>query len=98
MSDAISRVLAPSRDELMSIYSIKYYREGEPGWGPRLRLSFEYFSPDDHYEALVARLVTSGCTWADVGCGRDIFPSNPDLAHELARRDRVLTNDHPNGT
>jgi SAM-dependent methyltransferase len=86
MSDVGSRVLAPSREELMSIYSVKYYREGEPGWGPRMRLSFEHFSPDDHYEALVARLVTPGCSWADVGCGRDIFPSHPALARELARR------------
>jgi SAM-dependent methyltransferase len=70
----------------MSIYNVKYYREGEPGWGPRMRLSFDHFSPDDHYEALVARLVTPGSSWADVGCGRDIFPSHPDLARELADR------------
>jgi SAM-dependent methyltransferase len=86
MSDAGGRLLAPGREELMAIYSAKYYREGEPGWGPRMRLKFNHFSPDDHYEALVARLVTDGCSWADVGCGRDIFPSNPDLARVLARR------------
>jgi SAM-dependent methyltransferase len=76
----------PSRDELMAIYNVKYYRCGEPGWGPRMRLSFNHFSPDDYYEALVARLVTPGCAWADVGCGREIFPSHPDLARELCGR------------
>jgi len=75
-----------SRDELMNIYRVKYYRFGEPGWGPRMRLSFDHFSPDDYYEALVSRLVTPGCAWADVGCGRDLFPSHPDLARELGAR------------
>lgn len=80
-----------SRDELMAIYNVKYFRFGQPGWGPRLRLSFNHFSPDDHYEALVARVVTPACAWLDVGCGRDIFPSHPDLARELcARADYVL--------
>lgn len=75
--------LALSQDELLAIYKVKYFRVGEPGWGPRMRLSFNYFLPDDYYEALVAKIVRAGCTWADVGCGRDIFPSNPDLAREL---------------
>ena len=76
----------PTSDELLSIYNAKYSPEGPPGWSPRQRLSFGYFTPDDHYEALVARLVTSGCHWADIGCGRDIFPSNPQLARDLVAR------------
>jgi SAM-dependent methyltransferase len=76
----------PTLDELMQIYRVKYYRFGEPGWGPKLRLAAGYFTPDDHYEALVAKLVVPGSTWADVGCGRDIFPSHPDLARELSAR------------
>lgn len=79
-------MLPPSHEELLGIYKMKYYRAGEPGWSPKLRLRFDYFSPDDHYEALVARLVTGGCSWADVGCGRDIFPHNPALALELSQR------------
>jgi SAM-dependent methyltransferase len=78
--------LEPSREELMAIYKVKYYRFGEPGWGPRMRLSMDYFTPDDYYEALVAKLVVPGTQWADVGCGRDTFPSHPDLARELSRR------------
>jgi len=79
-------VLDPTLEELMAVYRVKYYRFGEPGWGPRMRLAFSYFTPDDYYEALVARLVTAGCAWADVGCGRDTFPSHPDLARELGAR------------
>ncbi len=77
---------APTRAELMDIYNAKYYRFGEPGWGPRMRLDAGYFTPDDYYEALVSKLVTPGCAWADVGCGRDTFPSHPNLARELSRR------------
>jgi SAM-dependent methyltransferase len=76
----------PTHDELLAIYKVKYYQEGEPGWSPRMRLSFGYFTPDDYYEALAARLVTAGCEWADIGCGRDIFPRNPGLAKELVSR------------
>lgn len=75
-----------THDDLMSIYDVKYYREGEPGWSPKMRLSFGYFTPDDYYEALVAKLVTPGCDWADIGCGRDIFPRHPDLARQLGAR------------
>jgi SAM-dependent methyltransferase len=84
---AVGRQLSgPSREQLMAVYNVKYFRFGEQGWGPRQRLSFGHFSPDDYYEALVASLVTPGCSWADVGCGRDIFPSHPDLSRELCTR------------
>ena len=55
-------------------------------WGVRARAAFGYRSPDDLYEALLARLVTPGCRWADVGGGKTPLPSNPRLAAELARR------------
>lgn len=84
MSPAQSQQL--TRDDLMAIYRVKYYRFGEPGWGPRQRLASGYFAADDHYEALVAKLITPGCDWCDVGCGRDIFPQHPDLARELSAR------------
>ena len=73
-------------DDMLAFFKAKYYRFGEPGWGPKLRLRFKYFSPDDYYEALVERLVTAGCDWADIGCGRDVFPSYPELARRLAKR------------
>jgi SAM-dependent methyltransferase len=72
--------------ELAAVFDSKYYRFGELGWGPRRRRASGYFTPDDYYEALVNRLVTPGCRWADVGCGRDVFPGNPDLAGQLSRR------------
>jgi SAM-dependent methyltransferase len=78
--------LWPSQQELMAIFERKYRRSEVMGWGPKMRLDFGYFNPDDHYEAIVARLVTPGSFWADVGCGRDIFPSNPGLAQDLSSR------------
>jgi SAM-dependent methyltransferase len=78
--------LEPTPEDLLALYKAKYYRMGEPGWGPRMRLSFGYFTPDDYYEALVTRLIKPGSYWADIGCGRDIFPRYPELAQELCRR------------
>lgn len=68
------------------------------GWRPRLRLRFRYFTPDEHYEAVVSRVVTPGCAWLDVGCGRNVFPSNRVLAHTLARRCGVLVGVDPDDT
>jgi SAM-dependent methyltransferase len=85
MSEAI-RLPDPDQADLTRIYDAKYYRFGEPGWGPRMRKRFGYYTPDDHYEAMVAKLVTAGSDWADIGCGRNVFPAHPDLARELAGR------------
>jgi SAM-dependent methyltransferase len=74
---------APTLSELTAIYQS---RHPTPGWGPRMRMAQGYFTPDDYYEALVAQLVTTGCDWADVGCGRDIFPSHAKLAGVLSKR------------
>jgi SAM-dependent methyltransferase len=52
--------------------------------------SFGYFNPDDVYETTVSRLVTPETAWLDVGCGRDIFPSNRATAGLLANRCRLL--------
>lgn len=73
----------PTMQELLEIYRLKY--DGT-GWGPRMRLAAGYFSPDEFYESEVARHVVAGTTWADVGCGRDVFPSNPRLAEILCAR------------
>lgn len=77
---------APTSKELRDLYDLKYGDEPNLGWGPRTRLRFGHFSPDEYYEALVERLVKPGCSWIDVGCGRDIFPSNPKLAKKLFER------------
>jgi SAM-dependent methyltransferase len=78
--------LAPSQAELLAVFDGKYRRRPELGPAPKRRLSYNYFNPDDHYEAIVAKLVRPQSAWADVGCGRDVFPSNPDLARDLAQR------------
>ena len=86
MTVADRLVLAPTQEELMAVFDGKYRREPELGWGPKMRLSFGYFNPDDQYEGVVAKLVQPGESWADIGCGRDIFPSNAGLARKLADR------------
>lgn len=78
--------LTPSQAELLAVFDGKYRRRPELGPAPRRRLSYNYFTPDDYYEAIVSKLVRPRSAWADVGCGRDIFPSNPALAQDLARR------------
>lgn len=77
----------PTILDLVALFQSKY--DGK-GWGPALRISHDYFSPDDFYEATVDKLVTVGCKWADVGCGRDIFPSNSQLAEKLASRAELV--------
>lgn len=78
--------LALSREELLALFYRKYTRFGSLGWGPESRLKHGYFTPDDHYEALVDRLLKQGDHWCDVGCGRDVFPTFPELARDLAKR------------
>ncbi len=70
--------------------TLKYGPPDKRGWGPRLREKFHYHTPDDWYEAAVFDLVTSESVWLDVGCGRDLFPSNPAAARVLASRCRLL--------
>jgi 2-polyprenyl-3-methyl-5-hydroxy-6-metoxy-1,4-benzoquinol methylase len=82
--------LNPTRQELDALFRMKYGDPAATGWGPRQRLRFGYFTPDDVYEAIVAKLVAPGCSWIDIGCGRDLFPGNPRLAKELSARCKVL--------
>jgi 2-polyprenyl-3-methyl-5-hydroxy-6-metoxy-1,4-benzoquinol methylase len=75
---------------LIDVFEQKYGAREELGWGPRLRLRFGYFNPDDIYEAYVSALVNEKTQWLDVGCGRDIFPSNRQTAKRLSERCRLL--------
>jgi SAM-dependent methyltransferase len=86
----VATTFVPSNDDLLGVFNRKYRRNGELDWGPRLRLENGYFSPDDHYEALVEGLVREGIDWVDIGCGRDIFPSNRELAERLAGKTNIL--------
>jgi 2-polyprenyl-3-methyl-5-hydroxy-6-metoxy-1,4-benzoquinol methylase len=72
--------------ELRSLFTQKYGEQSALGWGPRLRWRFGYFTPDDVYESLISKVITTGVRWLDVGCGRDLFPSNPSFARTLAAR------------
>jgi SAM-dependent methyltransferase len=63
-----------------------------------MRLSFGYFTPEEFYEATLERLVSEGCWWLDVGCGRYTLPGNPNLARTLADRCAILVGVDPDGT
>lgn len=91
-------VSAPSEAALHDLFLLKYGAPVSTGWGPSMRLRFGYFNPDDHYEALVSSLVTRETRWLDVGCGRDIFPSNRSLARLLSQRCRRLVGLDPDAT
>jgi SAM-dependent methyltransferase len=96
MTDAPLKV---ERTQLKEVFQKKYGADPSAmGWGPRIRFRFAHFTPDDYYEATVARLVTSGCAWLDVGSGRNVFPSNRSLAQVLARRCEILVGVDPDET
>ncbi len=79
-------VRLPDHAALSALFGLKYGDPAETGWAPRLRRRFDYYTPDDVYEALLDSLVTEQTCWLDVGCGRDLFPSNHPLAAILAER------------
>lgn len=76
-------------EQLHGLFHRKYTGE-KVGWGPVQRLKFGYFNPDDIYEATLDTLVHPETEWLDVGCGRDIFPSNFPVAQNLSARCKVL--------
>jgi SAM-dependent methyltransferase len=61
-----------------------------PGWSPRMRQRFGYFTPDECYEAKLLLLVGPETTWLDVGCGAELLPANRPLARLLSERCRRL--------
>jgi SAM-dependent methyltransferase len=85
-------------DELDAAFRAKYGDSETVGWAPRRRHRYRYATPDDVYEAVVARLLSDGDAWADVGGGREVFPSNPTLARALAARSRLLVGIDPDET
>lgn len=90
--------LMPMTSDLQAVFQMKYGAPEFMGSEPRKRFNAEYFMPDDWYEALVERLITPGCSWIDVGGGRDVFPFNPRLARKLAARCRSLVAVDPSDT
>lgn len=87
-----------SDEGLEEVFRLRYGAPGTTGWGPRLRYRVGYYTPDEYYEALVADIVTDGCSWLDVGCGRDLMPGNRALADALARRCKLLVGLDPDDT
>ena len=75
---------------LAEVLRLRFAEAGGPGWSPALRQRFGYVTPDECYEALLLDLVRPGIAWLDVGCGSDLFPSNPALARVLSERCGVL--------
>src|SRR5712672_1652656 len=88
-------VRLPDRTQLQQVFRGKYGPPDRLGWGPQLRQHYQYFNPDDWYEAVVASLVVRGTQWLDVGCGHELFPSNPELARLLAARAGLLVGVDP---
>jgi SAM-dependent methyltransferase len=84
--------------ELERIFRLKYGDLATVGWGPRIRNRYHYYSPDEHYEAMVDKLVTNGVSWLEVGGGRHTFPSNARLAKMLADRCELLVVVDPDET
>jgi SAM-dependent methyltransferase len=84
--------------ELYELFCAKYGDLSASGWRPRMRYRFRYFTPDDYYEAIVARSVTPHTQWLDVGCGRELFPGNQPLARRLAGRCSLLVGLDPDNT
>jgi len=82
-------------NDLQRVSRVKRADPQRSGWSVRMQHDFGYFSPEDHYEALVAKLIQPGTRWLDVGCGRHIFPSNPALARTLAQRCALLVGVDP---
>lgn len=88
----------PDAPSLRQMFHLRYGPPGKLGWGPLLRREYDYYTPDDVYETLVAGLVAPGTTWLDVGCGRELFPSNRALAASLSRRCARLVGLDPDPT
>ena len=93
-----SAVNVPTQQQLLRIFHKKYGSAEDLDWGPGLRRRFGYLNPDDWYETIVYDLVTSGIKWLDIGCGRDIFPSNRLLAAELSKKCHLLVGVDPDPT
>jgi len=94
----MNTINTPQHQELVDVFQQKYGPIEDLGWSPALRWKFGYFNPDDIYEALMNNLVTPDTRWLDVGCGRNIFPSNQPLSQILSDRSALLVGVDPDET
>src|SRR5260370_7195512 len=86
------------RYDMERFWTAKYGDVALTGWRIRLRRRFHYFTPGDFYEGAVEQGVHWSTRWLDVGCGRNLFPSNSSLSRALASRCRRLTGVDPDDT
>ncbi len=75
---------------LSLVCEMKYGNPDQMGWSPLQRRKYNYHTPDDYYEAKLLSVIKPDTNWLDVGCGRDIFPSNIPLAKTLSERCSLL--------
>lgn len=87
-----------TQSDLAEMFRMRHGDLRHVGWAPRLRQRFNHFSPDEYYEVVVDKLVTANCTWLDVGCGHNVFPSNVKLARSLSSRCALLMGVDPDET
>jgi len=93
--DYVASPMKLTERDFDDIFKLKYGDLSLAGWSPRLARWFGYFSPDDIYETVVSQLVTHETAWLDVGCGRDVFPSNQATARLLSERCSLLVGVDP---
>lgn len=72
--------------ELEEIFKSKYGSLETTGWSPRRKHRFGFYSPADHYEALINKLADAKTDWIDVGGGKALFPNDPALSGLVAGR------------
>jgi SAM-dependent methyltransferase len=96
--DILSSSAIVTDGDLKQVFDLRYGATNGVGWGPTMRKRFNYFTPDEYYEAIVNKLVTENCEWLDVGCGRDVFPNNINLARILSDRCALLVGVDPDET
>jgi 2-polyprenyl-3-methyl-5-hydroxy-6-metoxy-1,4-benzoquinol methylase len=95
---AAAPAIAPTPEALAEVFRSRFGNPDALGPVPKLWHRRGYFPPDVFYEAVVANLVRPGAAWLDVGCGRDVFPGNADLARGLAGRCGTLVGVDPDET
>jgi SAM-dependent methyltransferase len=87
--------ITPTQVELDQIFVEKYGPLDRAGPSVRAWKKAGYVPPDEHYEALLNKVVTASTRWLDVGCGHSTFPNNPEMSRKLASRCEYLVGIDP---
>jgi 2-polyprenyl-3-methyl-5-hydroxy-6-metoxy-1,4-benzoquinol methylase len=76
----------------------RYGELAKVGRNIRRRLRLGYYSPQEHYEVILDKLVGRETSWLDVGCGCTPLPGHAELARRLGERCRLLVGVDPDVT